>query len=212
MFTYQVYYKDLDNDAPTIKDIYIDGSPNVMTLISGAYNTGALFQFKTTLGVGTHNFYFYFSDGNATTRLPASGKYTGPIVILPNTPPVADAGNDQTITVGPPKIVYFDGSGSYDADNDTLIYFWDFMDGSYAFGINVSHTFHGVGTYNVSLTVWDGEDTDRDYCLIKVIDSGKGKTQGKAPEKHPSPGFDGLIAILAMGSVILLLQFKRKRK
>jgi hypothetical protein len=86
------------------------------------------------------------------------------------------------------------------------------MDGYYAFGINVNHTFHGVGTYNVSLTIWDGEDTDRDYCVVKVIDSGKGKTKGKAPDKHLSPGFDGLIAIAAMGSVILFLQFNRKRK
>jgi flavin-binding protein dodecin len=65
-FTYKVYYKDLDNDAPTIKDVYIDGTANAMTLVTGSYNTGALFEFKTTLGVGTHNYYFHFSDGKAS--------------------------------------------------------------------------------------------------------------------------------------------------
>jgi hypothetical protein len=86
------------------------------------------------------------------------------------------------------------------------------MDGDYAVGMNVSHIFNGVGDYYVSLTIWDGFFSDQDYCVIHVIDSGQGKTKGKAPEKHPSPGFDGLIAIIAIGSVIFILQIKRRRK
>ncbi len=211
VFTYQVYYRDIDNDAPTIKNVYIDGTPYTMNLVTGSYSTGVLYSYQTTLNVGYHNYYFYFSDGKAQVRLPMYGNYSGPIVIQPNRPPVADAGPDQTITAGPPHLVYFDGSNSHDLDNDTLIYYWDFMDGDYAFGVNVSHTFHGVGDYKVSLTVWDGEDADRDYCTVDVIDSGQGKTKGKAPEKHPLPGFEGLFVIMAIGAVMLIIYLKRRR-
>lgn len=211
MFTYQVYYKDLDNDPPTIMKVYIDSSPHVMSLISGSYTTGALYQFKTTLGVGVHNYYFYFSDGKVLVRLPVYGTYSGPTVTAPpNQPPVADAGPDQTIKVGPKRPVYFDGSGSYDLDNDTLTYFWDFRDGGYAIGVNVNHIFRGVGTYNVTLTVWDGQAIDKDYCLVHVIDSGKGKSKGKAPDK-PIPGFEGFVPIIVIGSAILIIYWKRRR-
>ena len=212
VFTYQVIYRDLDNDQPSIKYIYIDGTPYGMNYKYGPYSLGALYEYKTSLNVGVHNYYFYFSDGKATVRLPLSGVYPGPIVLQPNRPPIADAGQDQTITVGPPKTVYLDGTDSYDPDNDTLIYYWDFMDGDYAMGANVSHIFHGVGDYYVSLTIWDGEYLDRDYCIIHVIDSGQGKTKGKAPEKHPLPGFEGFALIIALGGITLILHLKRRRK
>ena len=40
----------------------------------------------------------------------------------PNTAPVANAGSDQKIDVG--SSTTLDGSGSFDADNDTLVYAW----------------------------------------------------------------------------------------
>jgi hypothetical protein len=39
-----------------------------------------------------------------------------------NTPPVADAGEDQTVAAG--VTVVLDGTNSADADNDQLLYFW----------------------------------------------------------------------------------------
>ena len=41
---------------------------------------------------------------------------------LNNTPPVANAGSDQTVTAG--QEVVLDGTGSGDADGDALIFFW----------------------------------------------------------------------------------------
>jgi hypothetical protein len=41
---------------------------------------------------------------------------------IENTPPVADAGADQTASVG--DLVVLDATGSSDADNDQLIYIW----------------------------------------------------------------------------------------
>lgn len=46
-------------------------------------------------------------------------------VTTENTPPVADAGPDQTARVGDP--VQLDGSGSFDADGDTLTFEWSFV-------------------------------------------------------------------------------------
>jgi hypothetical protein len=42
--------------------------------------------------------------------------------IVENTPPVADAGADQTAAVG--DLVVLDGTGSSDADADDLVYVW----------------------------------------------------------------------------------------
>jgi hypothetical protein len=210
MFLYSVYYKDLDSDAPTVASVYIDHRPYTMTKISGPYKTGALFHYKTKLGHGSHNFYFSFSDGKAGARLPGTGKYSGPIVTLPpNNPPVADAGPDKTVTVGPKKVVHFDGSGSSDPDHDKLKYFWDFGDGDYEWGMTVSHIFRGVGKYNVTLTVWDGQASDDDNCIVHVKDSGKGKSKGKAKDK-PIPGFEGILAIMVLGSAMLFLYRKRR--
>jgi predicted transcriptional regulator len=205
-FVYSVHYRDPEGKAPTTKIIYIDGVAHAMSYVSGSYGTNATFQYKTTLSVGTHSYHFLFSDGTNTVKLPSYGSYYGPVVKRPNRPPVADAGSDQLYTVGPPKTVWFNGSGSYDPDSDRLTYFWDFGDGGYAYGMVTYHVFHGVGTYDVKLTVSDGKLTDTDNCSVKIIDSGKGKTQGKAPKKEAKLGTGYLYTALGAtiaGSVIL---------
>ncbi|MEQ9498268.1 MAG: S8 family serine peptidase [Deltaproteobacteria bacterium] len=51
----------------------------------------------------------------------------GPPPPPPNVPPTADAGDDQTVNAGDP--VALDGSGSNDADGDTLVYLWQQQSG-----------------------------------------------------------------------------------
>ena len=55
--------------------------------------------------------------------------------------------------------VLFDGSGSYDDDNNPLKYYWDFGDGSHGTGPKVSHTYNKGGTSKVRLRVRDGAGT-----------------------------------------------------
>ncbi|RCV63253.1 PKD repeat-containing protein [Methanophagales archaeon] len=108
-FDYYVTYTDSDGDAPTTKYVYVDGSPHMMTMVSGSYTSGATFKYSTTLSAGSHNYYFYFDDGHShTKRLPTSGTYSGPTVcgnmgVNPTTwsPPTLNCGesDSQIVTV-----------------------------------------------------------------------------------------------------------------
>lgn len=53
--------------------------------------------------------------------------------------------------------ITFSASGVSDPDGDTLSLSWDFGDGSNGSGSPVSHTYADAGTFNVTLTVNDGE-------------------------------------------------------
>jgi len=80
-----------------------------------------------------------------------------------NQNPLAVASANPTFGYAPLP-VNFSAQGSSDADSDTLLYFWNFDDGSPTEeGINVSHTFNQNGNYDVQLTVNDqrgGTDTE----------------------------------------------------
>jgi PKD repeat protein/glucose/arabinose dehydrogenase len=109
--------------------------------------------------------YWHFSgwsDSGAashTITTPASpATYTA--TFSPNQPPTAIM--SATPTSGdPPLQVAFDGSGSFDPDDPTLIYDWDFGDGSpHSSSASPNHTFNAQGLYTVTLTVSDGHGLD----------------------------------------------------
>ncbi|GAI17835.1 unnamed protein product, partial [marine sediment metagenome] len=93
-------------------------------------------------------------------------------------PPVADAGEDQSVYSG--DVVTFDGSDSSDSDVQIVSYNWKFGDGSAAEGRVVHHRFRGamidpkthepiIKTYTVELTVKDDKgDIDTDTVDITV--------------------------------------------
>jgi uncharacterized repeat protein (TIGR01451 family) len=75
-----------------------------------------------------------------------------------NEPPVVDPGGPYTGIAGQP--VQFDASGTTDPDGDTIIYLWDFGDGSQpqfpSQDPTTSHAYGADGIYTVTLTVTDG--------------------------------------------------------
>lgn len=79
-----------------------------------------------------------------------------------NTPPVANAGNDQTVELG--ELVTLDGSGSSDADGDALTFFWSIVSApagsaatlSDATAVGPTFTADTEGEYLIELTVNDG--------------------------------------------------------
>ena len=90
------------------------------------------------------------------------------ITVLQNTPPIADAGPDQTLEQTSPQgaMVTLNGTGSSDPDNDTLTYNWNWTEGS-ATGATPTELFP-VGNTTVTLTVSDGQYNATDAVNIIV--------------------------------------------
>ncbi|MCJ7488739.1 MAG: PKD domain-containing protein [Thermoplasmata archaeon] len=94
-------------------------------------------------------------------------------------PPVADAGNDRTITAG--RTIPLDASGSYD-DDQIVYYMWWFNEGDRyveLYGEDVQYTFNMIGEYEIHLTVVDYSINEaEDYVTITV-------TQGPSDTESP---------------------------
>ncbi|MBU0707485.1 lamin tail domain-containing protein [Patescibacteria group bacterium] len=84
----------------------------------------------------------------------------------PNYPPIAEAGENQTVLVN--ETVYFDGSESTDPEGNTLTYDWAFGDGQGAQGITPTHAYSVAGEYEAGLTVSDGINEASDILTITV--------------------------------------------
>ncbi|MEW5747210.1 MAG: PKD domain-containing protein [Candidatus Thermoplasmatota archaeon] len=117
-----------------------------------------------------------------------------------NDPPVADAGDDETI--GPGSVYTFDGTGS---SADVVNHTWTFAyDGEERelYGETPSWTFDIAGEYTVTLTVTDDLGaTDADTVLITVEEEGSQLALLVAA--------GAVAAVAAVGAALLLL---RKRK
>jgi hypothetical protein len=93
-----------------------------------------------------------------------------------NSPPVAQAGADQTVTLA--AAVQLDGSQSSDPDGDILSYSWSFVSlpaGGTAPALAGSNTATpsfspaALGTYQLQLSVFDGSATSSDTVSVEVI-------------------------------------------
>lgn len=58
-----------------------------------------------------------------------------------------------------PLAVNFDAFASNDPDGSISAYQWDFGDGATGSGTPISHTYQGIGTFTITLTVTDNEGT-----------------------------------------------------
>ncbi len=77
-FYWYVDYYDADGDSPSIRDVYIDGMIYQMELDSGSNSNGTYKYGPMNLGVGSHSYYFFFTDGQGgSARLPSSGMFSG---------------------------------------------------------------------------------------------------------------------------------------
>ncbi len=102
------------------------------------------------------------------------GAWTLSAIATLNTPPIADAGPDQTVecTSESGADVTLDGSASIDPDGDPLTFTWtDELNNPIASGVNPTITLP-LGTHTLTLTVDDGRGgTDSDTVVITVQDT-----------------------------------------
>ena len=143
----------------------------------GSYSLRNAARAKTVAGLLTAGNYFFELTVEDNGGLSAKDTI-GVSVIDPfgnNRPPVADAGQDQIITVPPADSVILDGSASSDPDNDITGYLWTKISGpsSYAInninGIKTKVTNLAEGVYKFELKVTDaGGLSDKDTVTIEV--------------------------------------------
>jgi PKD repeat protein len=110
-------------------------------------------------GTGVSPTHPYFVGGSYTAQLTVTddrgGTSTTSVVVNPTDPPnqPPTAAITKTCTL---LVCSFDGTTSADPDGSVVSYAWDYGDGSTDNGAQpAAHTFPGLGTYQVTLTVTD---------------------------------------------------------
>ncbi len=91
---------------------------------------------------------------------------------------VVNNSRDKHVTVDVNESITFNASGTYDVESDTITFTWDFGDETNDTGAVVTHSYSESGTYQVTLTVSDGELEDTAKITITVKQSGG---QGNGP-------------------------------
>ncbi len=183
------------SDSDTLTVTVIDVTPPLVEAgadqivsedISTTFNGGG-----SSDNVGIVSYQWNFGDGGTGNGIIVSHTYSNPgtyivtlmvddaagngpvsdtltVKVVDTTPPVADAGPNQTVNED--TSATFDGSGSSD-DEGIVSYQWDFGDGGTASGITVSHIYSDPGTYTVTLTVTDVVGlSDTDTLTVTVLD------------------------------------------
>ena len=145
------------------------------------------------------------SDGEKTVLVQYkdfAGLTTGAYrnVTLDTTPPVAVAGQNQTVLVG--TSVSFNGANSTD-NNAVAVFLWDFGDGTNATGVTASHAYSAAGNYVVRLTVKDVAGNSATSSATVIIEA-------VIPEFSPVAIFTVLLVLsLALSSTRTLAARKR---
>jgi len=154
---------DPDGDPITYSWAFVSKPTDSTASLSGADTATPSFVSDVD---GTYEVQLTVSDGELSS--------TDSVVVttVPNRAPVADAGSDQSVKTS--STVQLDGTGSYDPDGDPITYSWAFVSkptdsaASLSGADTATPTFVADvdGTYEVELTVSDGELSSSDSVVI----------------------------------------------
>lgn len=138
------------------KWVFGDGTEGTGQKATHSYEKGG--KYKVLLSV---------DDGKGTACSTAMDAVT----VHVNSRPVASLAAVKDICIG--RSISFDASASKDPDGDSLSYTWNFGDGTIEKGsAKMTHKYEKGGSYNVSVTVDDGSDSDcstaSDSMRVKV--------------------------------------------
>ncbi len=168
-----VYDASATNNAPTI---YLNGTAETVTVENPAVGNEATDAANnlTIGGVSGETAHADLDDvriyNRALTATEIQQLYN--LGQPGNNPPVANAGNNQTVNSG--ALVNLDGTGSTDADGDTLSYSWVQTAGTPTITLTDANTATpsfiapASGTFTFQLTVDDGSHSDTDSVTITV--------------------------------------------
>lgn len=171
VFTFDIMYRDEDNEKAVSAKIYINGMGHDMeTVATGPWNEWQMFSYETTLPVGSnHKFYFVLSDGIDEVRYPAIDAspnwILGPEVAPPNnepylTTPLFNPSTGTRMDEFTFTIIYTD------TEDDRPITSYIYIDGTpqimdgegdYSAGVTFSYTTKlGLGAHLVHFLFSDG--------------------------------------------------------
>ncbi|MCB0975995.1 MAG: PKD domain-containing protein [Acidimicrobiales bacterium] len=149
---------------------------------SGTYPAGTLAH--TYVNPGTYHPTVTVTDGTWTDA------ETQTVLVTPDQPLAANAGDDRATSVG--ETVTFDGTNSTPA---AVIdsYEWSFSDGTVLTGPVVTHSFAAAGTYGVVLTVEADGVTNIDSAVVTVVPAGTGTVVTVESSGSPVPSAQVLV-------------------
>lgn len=123
-----------------------------------------------------------------------------------NQPPSASAGGPYTIARN--QLLTFNGNASTDPDGDSLLFKWDFGNGSKGMGANATHHYAASGTYTATLIVNDGAlDSAPVSTSVTVTNQAPVADTGGpySGYKNVAINFDGLASTDADGDALTYL-------
>ena len=170
---------------------------------------------KSDLSIGTHTIKFKVRDtyGVWSSESTSTVTITAP-VNSENTNPTSVPGGPYSGDVN--TSISFDGSGSYDSDEEDSIssYEWDFGDGTTGSGSIIEHIYSSDGSFTVELTVYDnngGWSKSSTTVTVNAVENGDtpdNDTDKSDDDKIKIPGFE---LILFMFAVVCLIIIKKKK-
>jgi PKD domain/Bacterial Ig domain len=169
------FVSDPDNTDAQMKWTYSGNTALTISIVTGVatitipspdWNGSETITFKATDPDGL------WDDDRATFTVTALND--SPVTPPPpsNHTPIADASAGEPYQGLINTEIIFNGSRSYDNDNDIIIWSWDFGDNTKGTGMITKHTFSEPGVYKINLTVIDADgpaDNDSVLCMIKIL-------------------------------------------
>jgi PKD repeat protein len=125
-------------------------------------------------------------DNNSAT--PPSGLTALDPPPAANQPPVARPGGPYSGALN--TAIAFNGASSSDTDGTIASYAWNFGDSSTGSGATPSHSYAGVGTYTVTLTVTDNGGLTNSAMTTVTVSTG---STPQAPVARPGGPYSGTV-------------------
>jgi PKD repeat protein len=96
-------------------------------------------------------------------------------------------------------------SNASDPDGDTLVYEWDFADGSSSTTKNVTHTYSSPGTYQVRLCVSDGVASREVKISVRVVAEGEVIPESSLPPYEPIYHSSPISSVITGGNPVAII-------